>query len=169
MLKQLQKTKDQKGFTIIEVLIVLAIAGLILLIVFLAVPALQRNSRNTQYRSEASRLLASTQEFVNNNGGTLPGASGSGTAGTDAAKIFSLANPKNVSVLTVVASGTVTAQSPTLGATPTDIIVAGGVKCGAVGGTSVTPTTTGASPRTLILIYAVENSDGSVNAQCTES
>ncbi|HPW47952.1 MAG TPA: prepilin-type N-terminal cleavage/methylation domain-containing protein, partial [Candidatus Saccharibacteria bacterium] len=35
--------KDQKGFTIIEVLIVLAIAALILLIVFLAVPALQRN------------------------------------------------------------------------------------------------------------------------------
>ncbi|MDQ3065292.1 MAG: prepilin-type N-terminal cleavage/methylation domain-containing protein, partial [bacterium] len=34
---------NNKGFTIIEVLIVLAIAGLIMLIVFLAVPALQRN------------------------------------------------------------------------------------------------------------------------------
>jgi prepilin-type N-terminal cleavage/methylation domain-containing protein len=35
------------GFTIIEVMIVLAIAGLILLIVFLAVPALEREARNT--------------------------------------------------------------------------------------------------------------------------
>ena len=167
MLKNIKRKTE--GFTIIEVLIVLAIAGLILLIVFLAVPALQRNSRNTQYRSEAARILGATQEFVNNNNGTLPAASGSGTAGSDAAKIFALANPKNVSVLTVVASGTVTAQSPTLGATPTDILVSGGVLCGAVGGTSVTPTTTGASARSVVLIYAVENADGSVNAQCTQS
>jgi len=169
MLSKIREKKQQNGFTIIEVLIVLAIAGLILLVVFLAVPALQRNSRNTQYRNEASRLLGATQEFVNNNSGTLPAASGSGTAGSDAAKIFALANPKNVSVLTVVASGTVTAQSPTLGATPTDILVSGGVKCGASGGASVTPTVTGASARSLILVYAVENADGSVNAQCTES
>lgn len=31
-----------RGFTIVEVMIVLAIAGLIMLIVFLAIPALQR-------------------------------------------------------------------------------------------------------------------------------
>jgi prepilin-type N-terminal cleavage/methylation domain-containing protein len=35
-----------RGFTIIEVMIVLAIAGTILLIVFLAIPALQRSERN---------------------------------------------------------------------------------------------------------------------------
>ena len=44
--------KRAEGFTIIEVLIVLAIAGLILLVVFLAVPALQRNARNTQRNAE---------------------------------------------------------------------------------------------------------------------
>ena len=155
------------GFTIIEVLIVLAVAGLILLVVFLAVPALQRNSRNTQYSREASRLYVAAQEFLNNNANTLPAASGSGTAGSDAAKIFALANPKNISVLTVVASGTVTAQSPTLGATPTDILVSS-VKCGPKGGASITPTATGASVRSLILIYAIENADGSVNAQCND-
>jgi prepilin-type N-terminal cleavage/methylation domain-containing protein len=64
--------KSNQGFTIIEVLIVLAIAGLILLIVFLAVPALQRNSRNTQRRNDVSALLAGVQEFANNNNGTLP-------------------------------------------------------------------------------------------------
>ena len=63
------KLRNQKGFTIIEVLIVLAIAGLILLIVFLAVPALQRNSRNTQRKNDISALLAAINEFSNNNNG----------------------------------------------------------------------------------------------------
>ncbi|MBI3624090.1 type II secretion system protein [Candidatus Saccharibacteria bacterium] len=70
VLKQLKKRTS--GFTIIEVMIVLAIAGLILLIVFLAVPALQRNARNTQRRNDVARLLAAVQEYVNNNNGNLP-------------------------------------------------------------------------------------------------
>lgn len=52
------KNRKQEGFTIIEVLIVLAIAGLIMLIVFLAVPALQRNSRNTQRQADASKIAS---------------------------------------------------------------------------------------------------------------
>ncbi len=71
-MKKLQK--QQKGFTIIEVLIVLAIAGLILLIVFLAVPALQRNSRNTQRKNDISSLLGGVAEYASNNNGTLPTA-----------------------------------------------------------------------------------------------
>lgn len=67
-----QSKKRQAGFTIIEVLIVLAIAGLIMLIVFLAVPALQRNSRNTQVRSAASGILAAVNEYSTNNNGQLP-------------------------------------------------------------------------------------------------
>lgn len=74
--------KQTEGFTIIEVLIVLAIAGLIMLIVFLAVPALQRNSRNTSRRSEAGRYAAAANEFVSNNNGTLPVAADSGTIQT---------------------------------------------------------------------------------------
>ena len=53
------KNRKQEGFTIIEVLIVLAIAGLIMLIVFLAVPALQRNSRNTQRQADGSKVATS--------------------------------------------------------------------------------------------------------------
>ena len=73
MLHNLTKRKfDQKGFTIIEVLIVLAIAGLIMLVVFLAVPALQRNSRNTTLKNDASALSGAFQEYVSNNNGTNP-------------------------------------------------------------------------------------------------
>lgn len=72
MLSKLYKSKKQDGFTIIEVLIVLAIAGLILLIVFLAVPALQRNSRNTQRKNDVSGMLSAINEYVTNNSGSTP-------------------------------------------------------------------------------------------------
>ena len=72
MLRKLQKQKSNAGFTIIEVMIVLAIAGLILLIVFLAVPALQRNSRNTQRKNDISAILSGISEFESNNSGVLP-------------------------------------------------------------------------------------------------
>jgi prepilin-type N-terminal cleavage/methylation domain-containing protein len=81
-----QKSKSQTantGFTIIEVMIVLAIAGLILLIVFLAVPALQRSSRNTARKSDASRIATAVSNFVSNNNGALPGT------GTDGDTIVS--------------------------------------------------------------------------------
>ncbi len=65
------KKSNQKGFTIIEVLIVLAIAGLIMLIVFLAVPALQRNSRNTARNEEAARISALVTECLANRNGVV--------------------------------------------------------------------------------------------------
>jgi prepilin-type N-terminal cleavage/methylation domain-containing protein len=64
--------KDQKGFTIIEVMIVLVIAAVIILIVFLAVPALQRNARNNQRKSDAARISAAVSEYTNNTNGSLP-------------------------------------------------------------------------------------------------
>jgi prepilin-type N-terminal cleavage/methylation domain-containing protein len=68
MLKQLKKR--QEGFTIVEVLIVLAIAGVIMLVVFLAVPTLQRNSRNTQRRADVSHLGGVLNEWIGNHQGS---------------------------------------------------------------------------------------------------
>ena len=50
----------------------LAIAGLVLAIVFIAVPALQRNSRNTQRRSDLANLRAQFDTWTSNNNGKLP-------------------------------------------------------------------------------------------------
>jgi len=58
--------KKSEGFTIIEVIIVLAIAALIMLIVFLAIPALQRNSRNNGRNSDAARISAAITECLAN-------------------------------------------------------------------------------------------------------
>lgn len=51
------KYKNKQGFTIIEVVLVLAIAGLIFLMVFIALPALQRNQRDTLRKRQVSTLL----------------------------------------------------------------------------------------------------------------
>lgn len=64
------------GFTIIEVVLVLAIAGLIFLMVFLALPALQRSQQDSQRRNDMARLNDAIMRFQQNNNGRLP-ASGS--------------------------------------------------------------------------------------------
>lgn len=60
------------GFTIIEVMIILVIAAAIVLLVFLAVPVLQRNSRNNQRKSDAARVLTATTEWRVNNANKFP-------------------------------------------------------------------------------------------------
>jgi prepilin-type N-terminal cleavage/methylation domain-containing protein len=64
--------KKEKGFTIIEVVLVLAIAGLIFMMVFIALPALQRGQRDTQRKSDLSRLSSALQSYQSNNRGALP-------------------------------------------------------------------------------------------------
>jgi prepilin-type N-terminal cleavage/methylation domain-containing protein len=66
------KADGQQGFTIIEVVLVLAIAGLIFLMVFLALPALQRSQRDTQRKNDASRFAAAITQYESNNKGSLP-------------------------------------------------------------------------------------------------
>lgn len=153
-------SKSNAGFTIIEVLIVLAIAGLILLIVFLAVPALQRNARNTGYKEDAASLLAAASEYTNNNNGTLP------TNATQA-QVQALAKTKNITNLTVQTGSVAAIASPANFSFSTAVIDTG-VKCpAAVAGSSVTPVAS--STRAMIIVYAVEDSAGAVVAQCTES
>ena len=62
----------QKGFTIIEVVLVLAIAGLIFLMVFIALPALQRSQRDTQRKNDLSRAITAVNNYQSNNRGKLP-------------------------------------------------------------------------------------------------
>ena len=64
---------NKKGFTIIEVVLVLAIAGLIFLMVFIALPALQRSQRNTRRRQDMARILSAFDDYAANNNGKMPG------------------------------------------------------------------------------------------------
>lgn len=71
----LQRT-NKKGFTIIEVVLVLAIAGLIFLMVFLALPALRRGQRDTQRKSDLSRAAAALTDYKAAHRGNIPSDSG---------------------------------------------------------------------------------------------
>lgn len=64
---------SKKGFTIIEVVLVLAIAGLIFLMVFIALPALQRSQRDTQRRDDMARFSSQLSSYQANNNGKTPG------------------------------------------------------------------------------------------------
>ena len=63
---------SRKGFTIIEVALVLAIAGLIFMMVFIALPALQRSQRDTQRSNDMSRVSTALNNFAANNRGKIP-------------------------------------------------------------------------------------------------
>lgn len=69
------KTTNKQGFTIIEVVLVLAIAGLIFLMVFLALPALQRSQRDSQRKSDMSRLVGALNDYKAANRGKIPDSS----------------------------------------------------------------------------------------------
>ena len=71
--------KKENGFTIIEVVLVLAIAGLIFLMVFIALPALQRGQRDAQRKNDLSRLNTAITSYQSNNRGSLPTTWGSCT------------------------------------------------------------------------------------------
>lgn len=147
------KNRKEGGFTIIEVLIVLAIAGLIMLIVFLAVPALQRNARNTQRKNDAANYLSAVNEFMNNNNGK--------TAVTaDLTTVNSLAK---LSTLTAPSAVTTGAQTGTIAVDDMQLVT--GAKCS----TSTVGDTAAGSTRQFALRYGIENSAGSVVKQCIDS
>ena len=152
MFTKLKKSKGEsdRGFTIIEVMIVLAIAGLILLIVFLAVPALQRNSRNTQRKNDASKVASLISEYESNNSGSTPTKIDfSGTVGLGDLD----ATAERFNILDTGANVTVSANTGTLPAAPgTDkLLVLSKATCN---GTS--PSTTVASARSLVVWYYLE-------------
>ncbi len=153
-----QLRKKTEGFTIIEVLIVLAIAGLILLIVFLAVPALQRNSRNTQRSNDVSVIGGAISEYSNNHNGAMPGAKADWQAN---AKLG----------FYDIATTEVTYTKQTTAGTTSPVTEAGNVvvetfrKCHATNGSAIG---TGASSRTVVALFAVETGGGTPASRCQE-
>ena len=72
-MKMVKNNKNQnstkKGFTIIEVVLVLAVAGLIFLMIFLALPALQRSQRDTERKQDIAMLVTALQNWKTANRG----------------------------------------------------------------------------------------------------
>lgn len=64
--------RRMSGFTIVELLVVIAVAGLIISLVFLAIPSLERNSRNGLRRQDVSLALQAVSHYELNDTGAFP-------------------------------------------------------------------------------------------------
>jgi prepilin-type N-terminal cleavage/methylation domain-containing protein len=155
--------KRNEGFTIIEVLFVLAIAGLILLIVFLAVPALQRNARNTQRKNDVSAISSALTEYVENQGGTLPATAG--VCSTPANCPF-ISNAKLGYYTSAEVTYTGTNTTAVAVATPTSVDKVNIGNYSTCNATETVATATGASARSVALTYEVETGSGNAQAEC---
>lgn len=156
------KGKSQTGFTIIEVLIVLAIAGVLLAIVFLAVPALRRNYRNNARTKDASFIATQRLQYNIENkvtAGLPPGGYDCSSPITGklfcnyVAKGLSYYDPENV---TFWANGN---TMPTTISTVTDpeiIRTETFLKCNATN----TGAVVGAAWYDMVVLYAIETSGG---------
>lgn len=66
---------NKRGFTLIEVVLVLAIGGLIFLLAFLAFGQATKNRRDTQRRSDAGRVISELQNASGDSNGKPLGSS----------------------------------------------------------------------------------------------
>lgn len=57
-------TTKQRGFTLIEVILVLAIAALIFLMIFVALPALQASQRDTARKNDAGIVSSAVTKYT---------------------------------------------------------------------------------------------------------
>jgi len=145
------KAQSEKGFTIIEVVLVLAIAGLIFLMVFIALPALQRNQRDTARKSDVSTVAAGVTQYTGNNRGAFP----------TTAQLASYV--KDVSDNTTTVTVKTTAGGQTISPNDGEIIITQKSKCGAATGASIALTT--GTTRQYTVVTKLESGGGAPYCQ----
>lgn len=164
---------NTSGFTIIEVMIVLAVAGMILAVVFMALPALQRHTRNTQRRQDANLMAVILHEYVKNRNGVLPGDC-SGNPGPNCNttflgdRQFSYYEVKNVSFKfrsDAINDGFPNYNGP---GNVEWITIANYYRCQTLSDGTEQATHTGANYRDMALIYELETAGGVSIKKCQE-
>ena len=152
----IKQKQGKRGFTIIEIMIVLAVASLIMLIVFLAVPALQRNARNTNRTADATKVASGVNECLSNKNNVVS------SCNTTAAISGSTLDTATLRQLTTVAIAT-NANGGTA-AFPGDAATAWvfyGQKCGTDGSTF-----SAGNAQQFVVLFNVESSAGNNINRC---
>lgn len=172
--------KINQGFTIVETLIVLAIAALIITIVLIAVPDLQRASRNTNILHDAQNIASGIQEYEGNNSGEIPTQT---TYGQQSSSVFTggvleigtnsgaeataHAQPSDVIFWENAAAGPITFDSLGTGATASSVGVGGvfidnAMDCGSW--TAGTGFSLNADQRAVAILYPIEGSSSGTSS-----
>lgn len=147
---------QNKGFTIVEVIIVLAVGGLILLIVFEAIPALQRNGRNNQRKHDVSDILQAVSHYEVDNSANFP---------TSAATLMQYA-PDNLSYYTNAQISLTPGPISPPPVTNVDVVNVYNYQiCSTT--TQGATTSQGADYSNIVALYALESGGGSV-AECSQ-
>jgi len=167
MLNRLKQYKKQDGFTIIEVLIVLAIAGLIMVVVFLAVPNLQRSQKNNAISSDANSVFTAIGNLVADDNGVTTGLKLAGGNGTPIVVSYASgsSNTENVTVGGNIVAPTTTV--PTATTAPGTFYVTSG--SGAVCNATKSGLTTGGTTRSYALLYTTDNGGGKSIVKCLDN
>ena len=156
------KLQQRKGFTIIEVVLVLAIAALIILMVFIAWPALQRTQRDQARKSDVALIGSTISTFKSNNRGRLPNICElNRLVFRQGTSIYQAVNCEGAAVTgsNIITQATVADGDAAVGIE--QVIVVPGGRCD---GNNVR---TGGSPRQAALAFAVE-ANGTPMRQCQE-
>ena len=157
-----------RGFTIIEVIIVLAIAALILLVVFLAVPALQRSQRNNARKNDAARVAAQVVEYTSNNNGATPATNAQCDSIFTAAATLSQYSSLGSCIQGVALPGAPVANTPylevmaangTAGTATTNVMMIA-TKASCTAGTNNQVTFDSATSKKVSVLYTVEAGNG---------
>ena len=148
----------QKGFTIIEVVLVLAIAALIFLMVFIALPALQSSQRDTARKNDVSLVAAAVNSWSGNNRGKALDS----TALTGIKSYATNLSDNTTAASTTIAAGTVGDVTAVDGVAA----IYTGVKCNGSAADGKVTLAKG-TQRQYVVITKLESGDGS--GYCLES
>ena len=141
------KSSKAKGFTIVEVLFVLAIGGLILMMVFLAIPAINRWNKNSQRKADVSAILQSVSDYRLQKMGRYPVGETTETLGLNG----KLTIYSGISIIS-----TDTSNMPKYIDSTTDVKIYNSAKCSnSVNPTTSTPLTVSGS-RDIVALYALD-------------
>lgn len=154
-MRNLLKRQNEKGFTLIEIVIVLAIAGLIFVIIFIAIGSAQRSRRDQQRRDTVGQYFAAIDQYASNNNGGIPTTNAFLTTYSSSLKDPDTGNAP----LWNTATNTATSTS--------GIVAGNGQICALSGGNPTgDKTTTGATNRNYAAIYWSEGGNAS---QCKDN
>lgn len=164
---------QRKGFTIIEVVLVLAIAALIILMVFIAWPALQRGQRDQARRQDVGLVGTAIGTYKANHRGEIPKnrAELATAMGTQETNFY---GNSDIAIATIAGTN-LTVGGTVAGATPPTGTVVAGTSAASTNVLLYVPTATcdgtaakaGGGSRQAVLLYQVEG-NGTPEAQCEQ-